>query len=118
MLLKLCGCVAHVTVLFSTFRRMVVEEYERTISEIISERERARVLHDIEMEKITSEKNQTIDDLKSAERAFNNVHRYQTNQLSVRKGVPAHLMLTPQRMHVTTVVFVGNTSAIRRSYLF
>ncbi|XP_059083460.1 transforming acidic coiled-coil-containing protein 3-like isoform X1 [Tigriopus californicus] len=54
---------------------IVVEEYEKTISEILSERERDRVCHEIEKDKLTSERNQIFDDLRSAERSFNDVHR-------------------------------------------
>ena len=54
----------------------VVNEYEKTISEVISDRERDRVCHDIAKEKLKQERDQTMEDLHSAERAFNDVHRY------------------------------------------
>jgi len=53
----------------------VVKEYERAISEVIADRERERVCHDIEKEKLAQERDQIHDDLRSAERAFNDVHR-------------------------------------------
>ena len=53
-----------------------MEEYEKTLSEIVSERERDRVVHDIEKEKITAERNQVLEDLQAAERSFNDVHRF------------------------------------------
>ncbi len=53
----------------------VVQEYEKTISEIISDRERERVCNEIEKEKLARDRDQTLDDLHSAERAFNDVHR-------------------------------------------
>ena len=53
----------------------VVNEYEKTISEVISDRERERVCGDIEKEKLIQQRDQTLDDLHSAERAFNDVHR-------------------------------------------
>ena len=56
--------------------RLVVEEYKKTISDVAAERERERVVNEIEKEKISAERSQVIDDLKSAERAFNDVHRY------------------------------------------
>ncbi len=52
-----------------------MEEFEKTISEVIGERERARVVHDIEREKIAGERAQAIDDLGAAEAAFNDVKR-------------------------------------------
>ncbi len=55
--------------------RLVVEEYEKTISELISERERGRVVHQIEREKMASARAQTMEDLSSAEAAFNDVQR-------------------------------------------
>jgi hypothetical protein len=55
--------------------RLVVDEYGNTISEVVSERDRERVVHEIAMEKITNQRNQVVEDLKSAERAFNDVHR-------------------------------------------
>merc|ERR1711997_892981 len=53
----------------------VVNEYEKTISEVIADRERERVCDQITKEKLRQEKDQTLDDLHSAERAFNDVHR-------------------------------------------
>jgi len=53
----------------------VVNEYEKTISEVISDRERERVCHEIAQDKLKQERNQTMDDLQSAERAFNDAHR-------------------------------------------
>lgn len=54
----------------------VVNEYEKTISEVISDRERDRVCDEIAKEKLKHERDQTLEDLHSAERAFNDVHRY------------------------------------------
>ena len=53
----------------------VVSEYEKTISEVIADRERERVCDQITKEKLRQEKDQMLDDLHSAERAFNDVHR-------------------------------------------
>ncbi len=52
-----------------------MQEYEKTISEIIADRERERVCNEIEKEKLAREKDQVADDLQSAERAFNDVLR-------------------------------------------
>ena len=57
------------------FCRLVVDEYEKTISEVLSEREREKLLHDIEVEKVTNQRNQVNEDLRAAERAFNDVHK-------------------------------------------
>ena len=57
----------------------VVTEYEKTISEVIADRERERVCDEIAKEKLRKEKDQTLDDLHSAERAFNDVHRYNSH---------------------------------------
>ena len=40
--------------------RLVVDEYEKTISEVLSERDREKLLHDIEVEKITNQRNQVM----------------------------------------------------------
>ena len=53
----------------------VVNEYEKTISEVIADRERDRVCHQISTERLAKERDQTLEDLHSAERAFNDVHR-------------------------------------------
>merc|ERR1712098_823318 len=59
----------------------VVKEYEKAISEVIADRERERVCHDIEKEKVARERDQILDDLHSAERAFDDVHRkYERNK--------------------------------------
>lgn len=53
----------------------MVDEYEKTINDVLSGRDRERLLHEIDLEKITNQRNQVMEDLKSAERAFNDVHR-------------------------------------------
>ena len=45
---------------FGPIFRLVVDEYEKTISEVLSEREREKLLHDIEIEKISNQRNQVI----------------------------------------------------------
>ena len=57
------------------FFRKVLQEYEKTISEMYADRERERICQEIEKEKLTRERDQTLEDLMSAERAFNDVHR-------------------------------------------
>merc|ERR1712141_753030 len=53
----------------------VLQEYEKTISEMYADRERERICMEIEKEKVARERDQTLEDLMSAERAFNDVHR-------------------------------------------
>ena len=60
------------------FFRKVLQEYEKTISEMYSERERERVCMEIEKEKLARERDQTLEDLMSAERAFSDVHRWES----------------------------------------
>ena len=57
-----------------TFRK-VVQEYEKTISEIISDRERERVCQEIEKEKFIRERDQALEDLRASERGYYDVHR-------------------------------------------
>ena len=60
--------------LYFIYRR-VLQEYEKTISEMYADRERERIFMEIEKEKVARERDQTLEDLMSAERAFNDVHR-------------------------------------------
>ena len=60
------------------FLRKVLQEYEKTISEMYSDRERERVCMEIEKEKLARERDQTLEDLMSAERAFSDVHRWES----------------------------------------
>ena len=57
LLADLCMCVS---LYLALFFRLVVDEYEKTISEVLSEREREKLVHDIEVEKITNQRNQVI----------------------------------------------------------
>lgn len=59
---------------FIDFSR-VLQEFERTISELTSERERERVLRDIEKEQIIRERDQALHDLRSVERSFSDTQR-------------------------------------------
>ena len=53
-----------------------MEEYERTINQLIGEREREKLCIEIERDKIKEEKEQARDDLEAVERAFNDLHRW------------------------------------------
>ena len=63
----------------------MLQEYEKTISEMYSDRERERVCMEIEKEKLVRERDQTLEDLMSAERAFSDVHRW--DQLFVYNSI-------------------------------
>ena len=52
-----------------------MQEYEKTISEIISDRERERVCQEIEKEKLIRERDQATEDLRASERGYYDVHR-------------------------------------------
>merc|ERR1719342_602343 len=49
---------------------IIVEEFEKTIAQLISEKEREQVCNEIERER-----NQILEDLQAVERAFNDLHR-------------------------------------------
>ena len=53
----------------------VMGQYEKTISELISENERHKVWHEIEKEKLKTGRAQALDDLQLAESAFANVNQ-------------------------------------------
>merc|ERR1719342_35440 len=49
---------------------IIVEEFEKTIAQLISEKEREQVCNEIQ-----NERNQILEDLQAVERAFNDLHR-------------------------------------------
>merc|ERR1711913_105366 len=53
----------------------IVDEFEKTISQLIAERERERVCQEIEKERVTKERSQVMDDLQDVERAFNDLYK-------------------------------------------
>lgn len=53
----------------------VVGQYEKTISELISERERRKIWMEIESETLKKSKDEAVEDLHLAETAFQNVNR-------------------------------------------
>jgi len=53
----------------------IVEEFEKTISQLIAEKEREAVCNQITREKLLTERNQILEDLQAVERAFNDLHR-------------------------------------------
>merc|ERR1712113_1227972 len=54
---------------------VIVDEFEKTIQQLIQEKERGQVVTEIERERILNERNQILDDLQAVERAFNDLHR-------------------------------------------
>jgi len=55
--------------------RQVLKEYEKTISELISEKEKEKQRFEVEREALVSERDQSILDLQNVEAAFADVHR-------------------------------------------
>merc|ERR1712088_804356 len=53
----------------------IVEEFEKTISQLISEKERESVCNVIARERLQTERAQILEDLQAVERAFNDLHR-------------------------------------------
>ncbi len=55
--------------------KQVLKEYEKTISELIAEKEREKVDFEEERMKLTTERDQAVEDLRNVEAAFADVHR-------------------------------------------
>ena len=53
----------------------IVEEFERTIQQLIREKERSQVVAEIERERALTERSQIFEDLQAVERAFTDLHR-------------------------------------------
>ena len=53
----------------------IVEEFEKTIQQLIKEKERSQVVTEIERERVLVERNQIFEDLQAVERAFTDLHR-------------------------------------------
>ena len=53
----------------------IVEEFEKTIQQLIREKERSQVVAEIERERALTERNQIFEDLQAVERAFTDLHR-------------------------------------------
>ena len=53
----------------------IVEEFEKTIQQLIREKERTQVVSEIERERAVTERNQIFEDLQAVERAFTDLHR-------------------------------------------
>merc|ERR1712241_1620854 len=54
---------------------VIVDEFEKTIGQLIEDKQRSQVVNEIEKERILNERNQILEDLQAVERAFNDLHR-------------------------------------------
>ena len=66
--------------------RQVLKEYEKTISDLISEKENEKKRMDLDIQGAISEKNQAIEDLHNVEAAFSDVHRKYERTKQVVEG--------------------------------
>lgn len=64
----------------------VVAEYEKTISELISDKEKEKGQLENDVARMISEKNQAVDDLRNVEAAFADVHRKYERTKQVVEG--------------------------------
>merc|ERR1712111_234322 len=54
---------------------VIVDEFEKTIQQLIQDKERSQVVTEIERERILYERGQIFEDLQAVERAFTDLHR-------------------------------------------
>merc|ERR1711982_115761 len=66
--------------------KQVLKEYEKTISELIAEKEREKVTFEEDRLRLMAERDQSTDDLKNVEAAFADVHRKYERTKSVVEG--------------------------------
>jgi len=66
--------------------KQVLKEYEKTISELIAEKEKERVRHVEEKSVLNGERDQAAEDLKNVEMAFADVHRKYERTKTVVEG--------------------------------
>jgi len=66
--------------------KQVLKEYEKTISELIAEKEKERVRHMEEKSVLNGERDQAAEDLKNVEMAFADVHRKYERTKTVVEG--------------------------------
>merc|ERR1719391_1629497 len=64
----------------------IVAEYEKTISELISDKEKEKEQLQVDVERMISEKNQAVEDLQNVESAFADVHRKYERTKQVVEG--------------------------------
>lgn len=66
--------------------KQVLKEYEKTISELIAEKEKERARHEEERSLLSAERDQAAEDLKNVETAFADVHRKYERTKTVVEG--------------------------------
>jgi len=66
--------------------KQVLKEYEKTISELIAEKEKERVRFDEDRGLLGAERNQAVEDLKNVETAFADVHRKYERTKTIVEG--------------------------------
>jgi len=66
--------------------RQVLKEYEKTISELISDKEKSKSRFEAEREALLSERDQSVTDLRNVEAAFADVHRKYERAKTVVEG--------------------------------
>merc|ERR1719327_1566224 len=66
--------------------KQVLKEYEKTISELIAEKEKEREKFEFEKSKLEEERDQAAQDLQNVEAAFADVHRKYERTKSVVEG--------------------------------
>merc|ERR1712226_709408 len=66
--------------------RQVLKEYEKTISELISDKEKSKSRFEAEREALHGERDQSVTDLRNVEAAFADVHRKYERAKTVVEG--------------------------------
>ena len=66
--------------------KQVLKEYEKTISELIAEKEKEKHRFEVEREALSSERDQSVTDLQNVEAAFADVHRKYERAKTVVEG--------------------------------
>merc|ERR1712130_91675 len=66
--------------------KQVLKEYEKTISELIADKERDKKALEAEVAKMQQEKDQAVEDLQNVEAAFADVHRKYERTKQVVEG--------------------------------
>merc|ERR1712241_421405 len=69
---------------------VIVDEFEKTIGQLIEDKQRSQVVNEIEKERILNERNQILEDLQAVERAFNDLHRKYERTKEVVAGFKAN----------------------------
>ena len=76
----------------------VVAEYEKTISELISDKEKEKGQLENDVARMISEKNQAVEDLRNVEAAFADVHRKYERTKQVRVSLRLNILSIHQKL--------------------